>query len=151
LQEFRLVFGNYSQLKKELESLQLQQANANKEFDYNKFLFDELEEAGLKENELEELDAELKLLSNAEQVKQQLNSIYFELIGSDQPIVQQLKILHNKLLSLGQYHTAITGLAERLQSVQLELKDIAGELETIDDSIQYSPERIQAVNDKIAL
>ena len=49
--------------------------------DYNQFLFDELEEASFKENELEELDAELKLLSNAENVKQELSGIYFELKG----------------------------------------------------------------------
>src|SRR5665647_137823 len=91
LPEYVTVFNQYSKTKKELQELQQQQSNANTALDYNQFLFDELEDAGLKENELEELDAELKLLSNAENVKQQLGAIYFELKDCEQPIVQQLK------------------------------------------------------------
>ena len=150
LQQYATVFNQYIKTKKELQNLQAQQTAANASFDYNKFLFDELEEAGLKENELEELDAELKLLSNAENVKQQLGSIYFELKESEQPVVQQLKLLQNKLHSLEQYHTSIEGLNKRLQSAQIELQDIADELEQINDGVQYSAERIQLVNDKIS-
>jgi DNA repair protein RecN (Recombination protein N) len=151
LQEYATVFTTYSKTKKELEELLQQQAVANTALDYNQFLFDELEEAGFKDNELEELDAELKLLSNAENVKQQLGAVYFELKDSEQPIVQQLKSLSNKLHSLQQYHPSIQELTKRLLSAQAELQDIGDELESIDNSVQYSPERIQVVNDKISL
>ena len=151
LQEYVTVFSDYSKTKKELQELQQQQAAANTALDYNQFLFDELEEAGLKENELEELDAELKLLSNAENVKQQLAAIYFELKDSEQPIVQQLKSLGNKLHSLQPYHGSIEDLTKRLLGAQAELQDIGDELESIDNGVQYSPERIQLVNDKIML
>ena len=150
-QEYSVVFQQYVKTKKELAELVAQQTQANTALDYNKFLFDELEEAGLKENELEELDAELKLLSNAETVKQQLSGIYFELSENEQPIVQQLKSLQNKLHSLEQYHADIAGLGQRLQSAQVELQDISDELERINSSVQYSAERIQVVNDKISI
>lgn len=151
LQEYMTVFNAYSKTKKELQELQQQQAAANTVLDYNKFLFDELEEASLKENELEELDAELKLLNNAENVKQQLSAIYFELKDSDLPIVQQLKSLSNKLHSLEQYHSSIEELTRRLLGAQAEILDIGEELENIDNGVHYSPERIQEVNDKISL
>ncbi|MEI9955541.1 MAG: AAA family ATPase [Ferruginibacter sp.] len=151
LQQYSSLFNQYTKTKKELHELQQQQTAANASFDYNKFLFDELEEAALKENELEELDAELKLLSNAENIKQQLSAVYFELNESEQPLVPQLKSLHSKLHALEQYHVSIEGLGKRLLSTQIELKDIADELEQINDSVQYSAERIQEVNDKISL
>ena len=151
LQEYITVFTAYSKSKKELQELQQQQAAANTALDYNQFLFEELEEAGLKENELEEMDAELKLLSNAENVKQQLSAIYFELKDSDLPIVQQLKSLYNKLHSLQQYHGSIEQLTKRLLGAQAEILDIGEELESIDNGVHYSPERIQQVNDKISL
>lgn len=151
LQQYREVFHNYRQSKKELTELQAEQSAANAALDYNQFLFDELDEAGFKENELEDLDTELKLLSNAESVKQQLSSISFELKESDQPLIQQLKILFGKLHTLDQYHTGIAELAKRLQSAQLELQDIADELELINDSVHYSAERIQFINDRISL
>ncbi|CAN5119169.1 DNA repair protein RecN [soil metagenome] len=151
LQEYASIFTQYSKTKKELQELVQQQAAANTALDYNQFLFGELDEAGLKENELEELDAELKLLSNAENIKQQLNAVYFELKDSDQPITQQVKSLGNKLHGLQQYHASIEELTKRLLGAQAELQDIGDELEAIDNGVQYSPERIQVVNDKISL
>jgi DNA repair protein RecN (Recombination protein N) len=151
LQEYSALYKQYLAAKKELEALLQQQTAANTTYDYNKFLYDELEMAALKPNELEELDAELKLLSNAENIKQQLGSVYYELKESEQPMVQQLKTLYNKLQALTQYHTGIEELGRRLQGAQIELKDIADELEAISDGVQYSAERFQVVNDRIAL
>ncbi len=150
LQQYTLAFAEYTQTKKELDALVKKQQEANAALDYHQFLFNELEEAGLKENELEELDAELKLLSNAENIKQQLGSVYAELKDGEQPINQQIKVLINKLQSYTQYHAAIDELTRRLQSSYLELVDISNELESITDGIDYSAERIQIVNDKIA-
>ncbi len=150
LKELKEKFSNYTTSKKQLEVLQLQQANANKELDYNQFLFDELEELSLKENELEELDAELKLLSNAENIKQQLGTIYFELKDSEQPIVQQLKSLQQKIASLDSFHPGIKDLYGRMNSSLIELQDIADELESIDSSIRYDAQRIQTVNDRLS-
>lgn len=151
LQQYSSLYKQYLIAKKELEALQQQQTAANATYDYNKFLYDELEVAALHTNELEDLDAELKLLSNAENIKQQLAAVYYELKDSEQPMVQQLKALYNKLQGLTQYHTVIEELNKRLQSAQIELKDIADELEAISDGVQYSPERFQLVNDRIAL
>lgn len=151
LQQYQDAFHKYKQSKNELTALQAEQSAANAALDYNQFLFDELDEAGFRENELEELDAELKLLSNAESVKQQLSAVCFELNETEQPLVQQLKALYNKLHSLNQYHTGIAEQAKRLQSTQLELHDIADELAHINDTVHYSAERIQFVNDRIAL
>jgi len=151
LQQYAAIYHQYIATKKELEALQSQQSNANKELDYNKYLFDELEEAGLKENELEELDAELKLLSNVENIKQQLDVIYFELKESEQPIVQQLKSLNNKLHALEQYHPGIAGLFQRMQALQIELNDISDEIDHINSGVSYSPERIQWANDRVSI
>lgn len=149
--QYQQVFLQYKKTKKELAELQAEQSAANAALDYNKFLFDELEEAGLKENELEELDVELKLLSNAENVKQELAGICYGLQESEEPIVSQLKSLYQKLHALDQYHTGIADLAKRLQSTQLELTDIAEELEQINNNVHYSAERIQLVNDRISM
>jgi DNA repair protein RecN (Recombination protein N) len=150
LQKYSVLFSEYQSVKKQLLRLQQTQKEANIALDYNQFLFDELEEASFKENELEELDAELKLLSHAEEVKQQLTSIYFDLKENEQPLVQHLKALVTRLHSLTQYHTSLNELNERLQSVHLELDDIAESVDTVNESVQFDPERIQLVNDKIS-
>lgn len=151
LQQYQQIFLQYKKTKKELQELQSEQSAANAALDYNRFLFDELEEANLTPNELEDLDVELKLLSNAENVKQELAGICYGLKESEEPIVQQLKSLYQKLHALDQYHSGIAALAKRLQSTQLELADIADELEHINNGVNYSAERIQLVNDSISM
>lgn len=150
LGELREQYSLYSAAKKQLGILQDQQAAANRELDYNRFLFDELEELSLKENELEELDAELQLLSDAENIKQQLGAVYFELKDSEQPIVQQLKVLQQKLSPLESFHPGIKDLHSRIHSSLVELQDVADELESIDDGIRHDAQRIQEVNDRIS-
>lgn len=150
LSEYRSIFNNWKQSKKELEELQQQKNSFNKELDYNQFLFDELNELALKENELEELDQELKLLSNAEEIKTTLSKVYFDLKESEQPVTQILKQLVHQLQGYAEHHTNIPSIIQRLQSTQIELADIAEETEQINDSVQFDQQRIDLINDKLA-
>lgn len=151
LVQYQKYFQQYKKAKKALLAMEAEQTAANAALDYNQFLFDELKEAGFTGNELEDLDAELKLLSNAENVKQELSGIYYGLKESEEPLVQQLKALYSKLHVLSDYHSGIAELSKRLQSTQLELDDIADELESINNNVIYSAERIQIVNDRISM
>jgi len=150
LEQLKTIFAKYSAVKNELDVLRLQQTNADKEADYNKFLLEEFTDINLKENELENLDAEIKLLSNAENIKTQLSAVYGFLSGGEEPVVQNLKSFSQKLSGLKEFHTAIEDLQKRLVSAQLEIQDVADELEKIDDEIVYDAERINAVNERVS-
>ncbi|HVW59886.1 MAG TPA: DNA repair protein RecN [Puia sp.] len=150
LEKYQTVYRALQATNRELAKLQEQKAQFNKEVDYNKFLFDELSDAGFKENELEDLDQELKLLSNAEGIRNALNKIYYELREGEQPMVQQLKSLQHSLQSFSAFHPELPLLSERIQSVQIELQDIAGEVERINDHIHYDPRRIEEINGRLS-
>ena len=151
LQQYGVVYKQYISEQRTLQQLKDQQANANKELDYHKFLYTELEEAALQPNELEDMEQELELLSNAENIKSILNASFFGLKESEEPIVQQVKLILQQLQGLKAAHPGITAVTERLQSVHIELGDIADELETINDHISLDPERLSIVNDRLAL
>ena len=150
LDKYQAQYRSWLAAGKELVALQEQKAQFNKELDYNKFLFDELNDTGLRENELEESDQELKLLNNAEGIKSALSKIYNELEGGEQPLVQQLKSFYHSLQSVSPFHSDLPGLAGRMQSLQIELQDIAGEVERINDQVNYDPQRIEAINERIS-
>lgn len=150
LKDYQTVYRNYKLAERELAELKQQQKEHLATHDYNKFLFEELNELSLQDNELEQLNAELKLLSHGEEVKQELNGIYFELKESDRPAVQQLKALSTKLGQLKQYHETAGELSTRLHSLQLELDDIAACIDQLNADISYDPERIQLVNDRMS-
>jgi DNA repair protein RecN (Recombination protein N) len=149
LAAYQKVFIQWQSAGKELTQLQRQKADFNKELDYHQFLFNELNELGLKENELEDLDNELKLLSNAEGIKTTLSRVYFDLKESEQPVVQLLKQLLNQLQGYASYHADLSGVIERLQSSQIELQDIADEVDRINDSVNYDEKRIEFINQRL--
>lgn len=151
ISQYQTIFKNYRIVLQELDDLKSEQATANKELDYHQFLFDELEEANFQENEIEEIDAEIKLMSNAENIKSALSDIYFQMEESEQPIVQQIKSISQKLNSLQHLYPEIETLNERLHSLQIEMKDIAGEIDAINNKVQYDEERINRLNDRMAV
>ncbi|MGN6615811.1 MAG: DNA repair protein RecN [Ilyomonas sp.] len=150
LNEYREQFYQWQQHKQALQKLQQQKTDFNKEFDYQQFLFNELTEASFKENELEELDNELQLLSNAEGIKTALSKTYFELSESEQPVVVMLKQAANQLYNFHSYHPDLSNVIERLRSAQIELQDIADEAERINNAVQYDEKRIDFINDRLA-
>ncbi|HEV3410841.1 MAG TPA: DNA repair protein RecN [Puia sp.] len=148
---YRVCYRGMQAAMKELAALQAKQAQFNREFDYNKFLLDELREAGFREQELEELDQELKLLSHSEGIKTMLSKVYYDLKEGEQPVVQQLKAVQHSLASYSAYHAGLNGLAERVSSVQIELQDIAGEVDRLNDMVNYDPRRIEEINERLSV
>jgi DNA repair protein RecN (Recombination protein N) len=150
LVKYQDIFYQWQRVKKEWEGLKEQKLQFDKEADYNQFQFNELEEAGFKENEVEEIDGELKMLSHAEGIKGVVTRVYFELQESDSPLVQQLKSLQNQLQAYSPYHSELTSVIERLHSSQVELQDIADELDRINSHVNYDPAKIERLNDRLS-
>ena len=150
LSRYISLFNEWKKTQQQLEQLQSQKNNFQKELDYNQFLFDELNEIDLKENELEDLDAELEVLNNSEEIKTALNGAVNDLKESEQPIVQSLKQLINRLNVFASFNKDLNELISRLQSTQIELADISNELEDLNDEINYDELRINFINERLA-
>ena len=149
LLQYKDTYQRWQVTQKELDDLQAQKNIFTREYDYNKFLFDELEEAAFKEDELEQSEAEMKLLSNSEGIKTVLSRVCYELNESEQPVVQQLKSIQHQLGTVSGFHSELEEIVRRIQSAQIELQDIAGEVERMNDHVQHDPQRIEQLNERI--
>lgn len=149
LREYQKIFQQWQAAAKTLQELKNQKAAFTKEADYHQFLFDELNELSLKENELEELDQELKVLSSAEGIKSALHKVFFELRENEQPVLVTLKQLIQQLQPFATLHKELNTIIERLQTVQVELQDIASETDHINDTILFDEKRIEWINQRL--
>ena len=150
LNNYQQVFQQSQVVKKEWELLKEQKAQFEKEFDYHQFQFNELEEAGFRENELEDLDVELKMLSNAEGIKTALNKAYYDMAESEEPIVRQLKTLLSSIQQYAELHPELPVISQRLQSAYIELQDIADEIDRINGHIGSDAERLETINERLS-
>ncbi|MEO7445936.1 MAG: DNA repair protein RecN [Ferruginibacter sp.] len=150
LSKYRNTYQQYAQARKLFQELEARHNQLQKEQDYNQHLFDELEALSLRENEIEETEEALKLMTHAENIKEQLNIISDTLLEGESPLTNQLKILVNQLKHLESYHAGIAVLSERLSSATIELDDIAGEIYQVNEKIVYDPAQLEALHEKLS-
>lgn len=143
LKKYQNAFKKYKEtqqqlaIKKEaLKELQLQS-------DYNQFIYSELCDAMLIEGELEEKEAELKKIEHAEDIKQKLEATLSALNNSEQSVLSVLQNYNKQLQSIKQWSPAYEVLADRMQSVFIELKDIEAELDAESLQVEYNPQLIE--------
>ena len=149
----REAWNHLQDLRKELAEVtdRLQKLSAEKE--YNEARFSRLEEAKLRDGELEELDAEQKQLAHAEELKEYLNNCEDILAPSDDrtPLTAELKEAGKQAARAARFIPALEPLVQRLESARLELEDIVDELESMNARIDVSPDRLEQVEDRMSL
>lgn len=145
---------HYQSLLKEravLAALAEQKRKFEAAADYNRFQFEELEQASFKPGELEALDEELKTLSHAEGIRSMLQKATEVLSMGEQPLVSQVKVLLNDIGQFINYHKEFPAVEERLRVAYVELKDIGDELEKLAENVSMDPQRMEFVNERLAL
>jgi len=151
LNEYGVLYQQWQKIKQENEKLKTEKQQFEKDADYNRFLLNELEDANFRENELEDLHAELTTMNNAEGIRSALEKSGFLITTGDEPIVQLLKKVINQLQPFSEFSQALPGLMQRLKSAQIELEDIAADLDNLAMHIHYDEEKIEEINERISL
>lgn len=146
---YNAEYKEYRKLSVGLADLQQQQMQWQKEADYNSFLLQELTEAGFKENEVEDAEKQLKQLLHAEKIIQTLKAAQASLEEGEQPMVNEAKRITQSLQSITDVFTEAMPLQERMNSVWLELKDIAAELSALQDKVSLDEELVNKLQERV--
>lgn len=134
-----------------LKELKDRAADDEKESDYLNFQFNQLESARLFEGEKEELEEELLLLSNAESVKSAFTGLTYHLRDTDPAVIQILKNSKNSISALTDVLKEAKEYEERLNSVVIELNDLADEAERKAEGIEYNAGRMEEINARLSV
>lgn len=151
LAEYRSKYREYKQLKKELEDAVAHAKTNKEEEDFLRFQLDQLADADLREGEQESLEEEQDKLEHAEDIKTSLyaSSGCLQADGDSADALSLIKQAVTELRSISSVYPAADEMAERMDSCYIELKDVAGELEGMADDVEYNPQRLDQVNDRL--
>ena len=152
------IIGTYKQglqslskLKKELEKLEKNQQEAIKQYEYNLFLFNELEKAKLQIDEQQELEEKLDKLNNIEEIKLNLSEALAISVNEEIGIQSLLLILENRLSKIAPFSKEYQELSARITSIKIELDDIVVELEDANEHVEFDPIEAIQINDRLQL
>lgn len=151
LSHYRQEFATYNTLSRRLKELQTSAEKNIAENDYLKFQLDELQKAQLKEGEYAEIEQSLKVMENAEEIRSLLFSANGLLESTETAILPQLNELSSVLHRLKQLVPSLEELQERIDSAQVELKDIAYDLDRVGDDAQFDESKLQELQERYDL
>ena len=150
LAQYQSVFHLWKDHQKQLAELISRRDEFEKTESYKKHLLEELAALQLKENELEQLEQELKFLENAVSIKAQIDQSIQVLESADNPIVQQLKQIANNLDPIVKWQPEFADLLNRLKAAQIELADVANELSSWQDKIDFDDKKLVVIQDRLS-
>ena len=142
IMDYKKMYGEYSDINREIDTLVEENEKQKADLDYIRFQFEQLDEANLKEGEVEELENELQQLTHAEEIKMSLTGVYELLNGEHQPALAALKEARSVLEKVKNFLPEAEGLTERRETAFIDLQDLADDVMRRSESVGYDPELI---------
>lgn len=145
------AFEAWHEAQKEYVALKEKAEKDQQDSEYLLFQLKQLEDADLKEGEQEALEEELEILSHAEEIKQALYKVSSGFQSEGNNPISFLRSSIQTLRRIDSVFPIAGSLAERLDSVQIELEDVSGELENSLERVEYDPKRQEIVDERLNL
>lgn len=142
---FSEAFTRYREAEQRLRSLEKQIEASEQNRDFLQFQYNELSAAQLVEGEQEQLEQEGETLNHAGDIKTAIYTADNLLSGDDRGAVMQVRMAAQQLQSIASVYPKTQELANRLDSVHIELDDIAHEVAADMESIDFDPSRQDAI------
>ena len=149
LKVYQKEYYAYRKAKELLEELKAEIAKNRENEEFMRFQHKELEDANLQEDELEQLEQEAETLSHSEDIKTALYEADSALSGDDDSILDKLKNATHHLENICDVYPSMADVAGRMQSSYIELKDIAQEISSSVDHVEFDPNRLDAINTRL--
>ena len=149
LKVYQKEYHAYRKAKELLEELKAEIAKNRENEEFMRFQHKELDDANLQEGELEQLEQEAETLSHSEDIKTALFEADNALSGENDSILDKLKNATHQLENICDVYPSMADVAGRMQSSYIELKDIAQEISSSVDHVEFDPNRLDAINTRL--
>lgn len=143
------LYKNFQGKKSELDEILKGEQDRSRELDWLRFEINEIEKAKPEEGEEEALTKEKALLANAEKIKQHLNTAYLALSSGEPSALDLVTESSRALAQASLWDEEASSMAEKLKSIELELKEVSGTLSAHLDKVEFDPVRLEEVNERL--
>ena len=149
LADYQKTFDAFHQAAKDLQALKEEIERNRQNIDFLQFQYQELESANLTVGEQEELEQKSETMTHAEDIKGALYTADNALQADNTGIVEQLRNALNALKGIGHVVPEADELATRVDSTYIELKDIAQEVGSLMETIDFDPAELDHINERL--
>ena len=148
-QSYATAYSEYQTARQQLKELEESIARNRDNADFLQFQYDELCNARLVAGEQEELEQRQDTMSHAEDIKAALYETDNALSAEGTGIVGQLKSAIHALNSIEKVLPSAAELSERMDSCHIELKDMAQDISSLLEDVDFDPAELDSVNNRL--
>ena len=146
LNNYHEDYTAWNQLKKDLEVIKSQGSLSATEIEFLEFQYEELTSANIFKGEKEEIEGKINLLENVDGIANAITEGEV-LLNREQGVINYLTIIKRQLVDFDN----LSDLAQRLESIIIELNDINTEFSTISSSLNTDPQELIQMNSRLDL
>ena len=151
IKAYQAVYQQYRSALSRLEQLKQELIKNRENEEFMRFQHKELDEAHLEPGELEQLEQESDILNHSEEIKSALYEADHSLSDDEGSILQLLRNASYSISNIREIYPEVAELSDRLDSSYIELKDIAQEISSSLDRIDFDPARLEQLNTRLDL
>tara|TARA_B100000073_G_scaffold123596_1_gene100893 strand:- start:13076 stop:14728 length:1653 start_codon:yes stop_codon:yes gene_type:complete len=147
--KYKNLYEDFRVKSKALNELIDKKQNLIQTIDYNKFILDEIDNANILDEDLDELENMQNYLSNFEETSRELNQSSQIISDDEVGLITLLLKLKNSIDKVSNNSQKFNLISQRISSIKIDLEDISSEIDNFLDSLEQNPEKLNKIINKI--
>ena len=149
LAAYRDALGTVRDLVKKRDDLAKREAELTKQRELLEFQLEEIDRVGPQEGEEDQLEAERRVLENAERLHEATTELFDILYESDAAVYDRLTVSRNELRELARIDVEFEASLQEIESAQIAVSEIAAFLQDYNARIEFNPERLEEIRERL--
>ena len=147
--EYKKYFSDYSKTNNEIDFVQDKKNEFLKNIEYNRFLYNEIDQLGLKDGEKILLKEKFNSLKNFDKIKSLLDDFHSLSLIQDETINERISKISNTVDKIGSYSSDFESFAKRFNNINIELEDLFTSISNYMNDLSFDQENFEKIQSRL--
>ena len=147
--EYKTYFFDYTKTNKEIDFIQYKKNEFLKNIEYNRFIYNEIDQLGLKDGEKILLEEKFNSLKNFDKIKSLLDDFHSLSLIQDETINERISKISNTVDKIGSYSSDFESFAKRFNNINIELEDLFTSISNYMNDLSFDQENFEKIQSRL--
>ena len=147
--EYKKYFSDYLKINNEIDFVQDKKNEFLKNIEYNRFLYNEIDQLGLKDGEKILLKEKFNSLKNFDKIKSLLDDFHSLSLIQDETINERISKISNTVDKIGSYSSDFESFAKRFNNINIELEDLFTSISNYMNDLSFDQENFEKIQSRL--
>ena len=147
--EYKKHFSDYTKINKEIDFVQAKKNEFLKNIEYNRFIYNEIDQLGLKDGEKILLEEKFNSLKNFDKIKSLLDDFYSLSLIQDETINERISKISKTVDNIGSYSSDFESYSKRFDNINIELEDLFTSISNYMNDLSFDQENFEKIQSRL--